>query len=297
MRFAIVPPYDRGVQADPDWMTRLADVAERLGFESLYLPEHAAVATGHAPEHHYTTDGGLGLPDDTPFPDPLAVLGHLAARTTRLRLGTGMLILPQHHPVLLAKRLATLDVLSGGRVQVGLGVGWMREELSALGVDPATRGRRADEAIQVLRALWRDDPADFRGEFFAFTGLRCFPKPVQPGGIPLHVGGQSEAAARRAGRLADGFHPLGVDGARLRRLTGVVRESAERAGRDPDRIELTLTCDLAAADDASVARAAAAGVDRLVLTCRGLSFERLAAALAQVAERNGLTTDGGGRAC
>ncbi|WP_238019294.1 LLM class F420-dependent oxidoreductase [Dactylosporangium sp. AC04546] len=288
MKFAVAPPYDRGAPADPRFMTELAETADRLGFESLYLSEHIVVVSDYERLHHYTPDGDIGLPDDTPFPDPLAVLGHVAARTERLRLATSVLILPEHHPVQLAKRLATMDVLSGGRLRIGVGVGWMREEMAALGVDYSSRGRRTDEAIRVLRTLWGTDPSDFAGEFFAFRGARCFPKPVQPGGVPIHVGGHSEAAARRAGRLGDGFHPLGVDLSVLPELTGVVRRHATLAGRDPDAIEVTLTVSLTATDPAFVRRATAAGVDRLVLSCRSLGLPEIRAEMERIAIEHGL---------
>ncbi|WP_327002614.1 LLM class F420-dependent oxidoreductase [Dactylosporangium sp. NBC_01737] len=288
MKFAVAPPYDRGAPADPRFMTGLAETADRLGFESLYLSEHIVVVSDYERLHHYTPDGDIGLPDDTPFPDPLAVLGHVAARTERLRLATSVLILPEHHPVQLAKRLATMDVLSGGRLRIGVGVGWMREEMAALGVDYSSRGRRTDEAIRVLRTLWSTDPSDFAGEFFAFRGARCFPKPVQPGGVPIHVGGHSEAAARRAGRLGDGFHPLGVDLSALPELTGVVRHHATLAGRDPDAIEVTLTVSLTATDPSFVRRATAAGVDRLVLSCRSLGLPEIRAEMERIATEHGL---------
>ncbi|GGM78165.1 LLM class F420-dependent oxidoreductase [Dactylosporangium sucinum] len=288
MRFAVAPPYDNGAPADPRFMTELAETADRLGFDSLYLSEHIVVVSDYERLHHYTPDGDIGLPDDTPFPDPLAVLGHVAACTERLRLATSVLILPEHHPVQLAKRLATMDVLSGGRLRIGVGVGWMREEMAALGVDYASRGRRTDEAIRVLRALWSSDPSDFAGEFFAFRGARCFPKPVQPGGVPIHVGGHSEAAARRAGRLGDGFHPLGVDLALLPELTGVVRHHATLAGRDPDAIEVTLTVSLTATDPSFVRRATVAGVDRLVLSCRSLRLPQIRAEMERIAIEHGL---------
>ncbi|MFD0664942.1 TIGR03619 family F420-dependent LLM class oxidoreductase [Thermocatellispora tengchongensis] len=207
MRFGIAPPYDTGVVADPAWMAAFARHADDVGFESIYLAEHLAVVAGYTRDHHYTGDGHMGLPDDTPFPDVLETLAYLAGQTGDLRLHTSVIVLPLHHPVHLAKRVATLDRLSGGRVTLGVGVGWMREEMAALNVDPASRGRRADEAIMALRAIWAEDPASFEGRFFRFSGLRSHPRPVRPGGPAIHIGGHSEAAARRAGRMGDGFHP------------------------------------------------------------------------------------------
>ena len=153
-----------------------------------------------------------------PSPIPLDLLAFLAGHTSRLGLATGVLVLPNHHPVVLAKRAATVDALSGGRLRLCVGVGWLREEIEACGVDFASRGRRADEQLAVLRALWADQPdgVSHHGEFFNFDNAMCYPKPVAGERLPVHIGGHSRAAARRAGRLGDGFQPLGVAGSRAR---------------------------------------------------------------------------------
>src|SRR5690606_37265318 len=142
------------------------------------------------------------------------------------RLATGVLVLPNHHPVPLAKRLATIDQLSNGRVRLCVGVGWMREEIEACGADFETRGRRTDEAIDVLRLLWSEhgpEGVSHTGEFFSFANAHSYPKPAQTRGIPIHIGGHSVAAARRAGRRGDGFQPLGVFGAELAALLDEMR--------------------------------------------------------------------------
>jgi len=208
----------------------------------------------------------MPLAEDCPVPDPLDLLAFLAARTERLVLATGILVLPLHHPVVLAKRLATIDVVSGGRVRLGVGVGWMREELESVGVDHATRGRRTDEAIAALRVLATADEATFDGEFFSFGPIVSRPRPVQPGGVPIHVGGHSPAAARRAGRLGDGFFPLGLDGPTLQDRLAQLRTAARAAERDPDDIELSLGGLLQACDDGAVEAARRAGAVRLVLS-------------------------------
>ena len=153
-----------------------------------------------------------------------------------------MLVLPNHHPVVLAKRAATLDALSGGRLRLCVGVGWLREEIEACGTEFASRGRRADEQLAVLRALWNVQPdgVTHRGEFFQFDNVVCSPKPITGQHLPVHIGGHSKAAARRAGRLGDGFQPLGVAGAQLAALLALMRDEAAAAGRDPGDIELTL---------------------------------------------------------
>ncbi len=267
MRFALLPPYRTGVTSDPMWMTAFARHAELCGFEALLAVEHVVVPVGYAARYPYSETGRMPLPDDVDIPDPLELLAHLAATTTRLRLGTGVLVLPEHHPLQLAKRLATLDRLSGGRAFVGVGVGWMDEELEALGIDPRTRGRRCDEAIAALRTIWSEDEPSFDGEFFRFSRARSHPKPVQRS-IPIHVGGHSAAAARRAGRLGDGWFPLGLEGDLYERRRDEVHAAAVEAGRDPATIEISLGGLLDATAGEQIDAARTAGAVRMVLSTR-----------------------------
>jgi probable F420-dependent oxidoreductase len=205
----------------------------------------------------------------------------VAAVTTRLRVATGILILPQRNPVTLAKELATLDVLSKGRVDLGIGVGWLEEEFDALGVPFEDRGKRTDEYVTALRALWTDDPATFKGEFVAFERCHSNPKPVQPGGIPIVVGGHSQAAARRAGRLANGFFPGRYRDEELRPLLETMRASATEAGRDPAAIEITAG---GALDLGGVQRFADLGVGRVVIPPLGFDLETLKSTIGNFAE-------------
>lgn len=266
MKLGVLPPYRTGVTADPAWMARFVRSVEAAGLESIYVVEHVVVPADYETRYPYSTTGRMPLPVDCPIPDPLELLAYLAAITERVVLGTGVLVLPEHNPVILAKRLATIDVLSGGRMRLGIGVGWMREEAEAVGIDPSTRGERTDEAIDALRVLWRDDEPSFHGRFSSFERAVCRPRPVQPGGIPIHVGGHSAAAARRAGARGDGYHPLGLEGEALAARLGEMRAAAVDAGRDPDAIEVTLGGLLADVDEAAVERARAAGAHRLVLS-------------------------------
>lgn len=236
-------PVAAGVTAQPDWMGEFARHAEECGFESIVAVEHAVVVSRYSSTYPYDSSGKMELADDCDIPDPLDLLTFLAARTTRIELATGVLVLPNHHPVVLAKRAATLDALAGGRLRLCVGVGWMREEIEACGVEFETRGQRADEQIDVLRKLWADSApggVDHDGKFFSFSGAMSYPKPPRANGIPVHVGGHSLAAARRAGRRGDGLQPLGVGGRELGKLIDVMREEAAGAGRDPDALEVTL---------------------------------------------------------
>jgi probable F420-dependent oxidoreductase len=210
----------------------------------------------------YAESGRVELAPDCPIPDPLELLAFIAGSTQTLGLATGVLVLPNHHPVVLAKRVATLDALSRGRLRLCVGMGWMREEIEACGVDFDSRGRRADEQLEVMRALWSGAPTSHAGEFFQFEHAVTRPAVRQ---VPIHIGGHSPAAARRAGRFGDGLQPLGVAGDELRDLVAVMSRSAEDAGRDPERLELTLGHLTTRVDTARAARLAEVGATRLVL--------------------------------
>ncbi|MEU6580547.1 LLM class F420-dependent oxidoreductase [Nocardia sp. NPDC046763] len=240
MKFAVLLPPASTRCADPGWIAGFAQHAEACGFESLVAIEHTVVIGGYRSTYPYDSSGKMELGDDCPIPDPLDLLAFLAGRTSRIGLATGVLVLPNHHPVVLAKRAATVDALSGGRLRLCVGMGWMAEEIQACGVDFDSRGRRADEQLEVLDKLWSAGPADHSGEFFAFEKAFSYPKPARADGIPLHFGGHSMAAARRAGRYGAGLQPLGVSGDRLHRLVDAMHAEAESCGRDPRRLELTL---------------------------------------------------------
>ena len=269
---------------DPDQMIAIARHAEACGFESLYFPEHIALYPG-------ATVGSAAIPPAVPIADPLVALSFIAAATKRILLGTGVLLVPHHHPVALAKRLATIDVLSKGRMRLlTVGVGALPGEAGAAGIDFASRGRRADEAIDVLRLLWSGDEngVSFDGEFFTFTNLCSFPQPLAPGTLPVHVGGSSLAAARRAGLRGDGYFPGG-------RLTpqerdsqlALMRTTAKAAGRDPGALEYTRWGSIeATASD--VAESAAQGITRLVVAPSSAEEPEQRDQISAFAERLGL---------
>jgi probable F420-dependent oxidoreductase len=211
--------------------------AEAAGFESLWGGEHVIMPSKIESSYPYTADGKIPAMPDTPIPDPLIWLAFAAAAAPSMRLGTCILIVPQRNPLILAKELATLDQLSGGNVELGLGVGWLEEEFDALGVPWARRGARNDEYIEAMRTLWSGPEVEFHGEFVDFPKVTCSPRPVQPT-IPILVGGDSDVAIRRAARLADGYFPGEGDVDRLAALITRVRQAAEDAGRDPDEIEI-----------------------------------------------------------
>src|SRR5262249_50299572 len=226
MKFAVIAPVAAGVTADPSWMSAFARHVEACGFDEVVAVEHPVLAATYDSVYPYDASGRVELAADCPVPDSLDLLAFLAGHTTTLGLATGVLVLPNHHPVVLAKRAATVDALSGGRLRLCVGVGWLKEELAACGAEFDSRGRRADEQLGVLRALWADQPqgASHHGEFFNFDNAMCYPKPIAGERLPVHVGGHTRAAARRAGRFGDGFQPLGVTGPQLASLIALMRE-------------------------------------------------------------------------
>ncbi|MCU1415642.1 MAG: fgd2 3 [Microbacteriaceae bacterium] len=226
---------------EPDRAAMVATIAEEAGFSTLWSPEHVVVPTEYDSSYGFSEDGKLHS-GDKDYPDPLIWLAYVAAVTKRIRLGTGILILPQHNPVVLSKRTATLDKMSDGRFVLGVGVGWFKEEFDAVGVEFSNRGKRTDESIEAMRAIWGNDVASYSGAHYSFAPLKSYPKPKR-GYVPVHIGGDSVVAARRAGRLGDGFFPAMWPTERVKRelpeLLSVMRASAAEAGRDADAIEVT----------------------------------------------------------
>lgn len=255
-----------GPFAQPDAAASFARAAEAAGFESLWTVEHVVVPKGYQSTYPYDPSGRMPGGEESAIPDPLIWLSYVAGATSTIRLATGILIVPQRNPVVLAKELATLDMMSGGRLELGIGVGWLEEEFDALGVPFAGRGRRTDEYIAAMRALWAQQPASFHGEHVDFTDCILLPAPAA-GSIPVHVGGHTEASARRAGRLGDGYFPGKGSHEELAHLFDVVRSTAEEHGRDPASIQLTSGGRGAVGSRAAqeVELLAAMGVSRVIL--------------------------------
>jgi len=263
------------VAVSPDQVLELVGKAEAAGYESLWTVEHVVVPQGYQSAYPYSKSGRMaGGVEDFAIPDPLVWLAFAAAATSRIRLATGVLILPQRNPVVLAKEVATLDVLSGGRFILGVGAGWLEEEFRALGAPFADRGDRVDEYVAAMRALWSQEVASFQGEFVSFADVFLRPRPVG-GSVPIVIGGHSRRAARRAGELGDGFYPASAAVDELPGLVAFARQTAERAGRDPDALEITMG---SRPDRDSVDRLGALGVDRVVVSAA--AGEEALAALA-----------------
>jgi probable F420-dependent oxidoreductase len=242
----------------------VAVAAEMRGFATLWAGEHVVMVDRPESRYPYSRDGRIAVPAEADWLDPLVALSFAAARTRRIGLATGVLLLPEHNPVLLAKQVASLDVLCGGRLTLGVGVGWSREEFDAMGVPFARRGQRAVEYLDAMRVLWREDVASFAGEFVSFSRVRVNPKPARNRRVPVVFGGNSDAALRRVATMGDGwygFNLSSIDAVRERMAR--LKELCREAGRD--RAEVRVAVAMESPQPQDVARLSDAGVSELVL--------------------------------
>jgi probable F420-dependent oxidoreductase len=261
-----------GPCASPQTAANVARAAEAAGFESLWTGEHVVLPDPQVPPSP--------LPPRTPMLDPAVALAFVAASTARIRLGTGIIILPQRNPVVLAKELASVDVLSGGRLLFGVGAGYLEPEFSALGAPFAERGARCDEYLDAIVALWTQPQPRFAGRYASFSGIDAQPRPVQRPHPPIHVGGQSPGAYRRALRRGNGWYGFALDLAGTRRCIDGLAQARSQVERPAalGRLEISITPPPSVKPD-DVPRYAELGVDRLALLLLGRSEAEL---LAQV---------------
>ena len=253
-----------GSGAERDVVDAVATAAERAGFATLWSGEHVVMVDHSASRYPYSADGQIAVPAEADWLDPMIGLSFVAAATSTIGIATGVLLLPEHNPVLIAKQAASLDKLSGGRFSLGIGVGWSREEFDALGVPFERRAARTAEYVEAIRTLWRDDVASFAGEFVGFDSVRVNPKPVRSEGIPIVLGGNSDAALRRVADWGDGWYGFNVDGpAAVAEHVSTIRARCDERGRDPSSLYLAVA--LRDPQRSDVAELAALGVDELVL--------------------------------
>jgi probable F420-dependent oxidoreductase len=230
-----------GAGARRDVIDEVAVNAERCGFATLWSGEHVVMVDRPDSRYPYSDDGRIAVPADADWLDPLVGLSFAAAATSTIGIATGVLLLPEHNPVLVAKQAATLDSMSGGRFTLGIGIGWSREEFDALGVAFERRGARTAEYVAAIRTLWRDEVASFDGEFVRFDSVRVNPKPPRDGRLPIVLGGNSDAALCRVAEWGDGWYGFNVDGvAAVSERVATLRSMCGQLGRDPGELHLAV---------------------------------------------------------
>src|SRR5919197_3253431 len=271
MRFGChLPVY--GPAATRETLLGFARRAEALGYDSVWASDHVVLPWRIASRYPYNATGDFPLPPATDFLEPLTALALVAGVTERVALGTTVLVLPHRHPLLAAKILATLDHLAPGRVILGAGVGWMREEIEALGAQYDRRGAWSDEAIRVMRTCWRDERAAHAGEFFRFDALACRPAPAR-GTIPVWIGGHTPRALRRVAELGDGWHAAFASAETLKDGLADLAAACRTAGREVKALTLSVRLGLPARHDVSalvreIRALAELGVSHVILESR-----------------------------
>ncbi len=274
-----------GATVEPGVLRAAAQAAERLGFATLWAPEHVVLVEEYASKYPYTDAGLFPGGSDIPIADPFTTLAFAAACTSTIRLGTGICLVPEHNPLILAKTAATLDRLSGGRVIFGAGVGWLAEEFAALGVPFEHRGARTREYVEVMRQLWAERSSSHAGRFVDFTGVTSFPKPANGSSIPVWFGGESEAALRRVASYGDGWIGFKVSPADAPQKIRRIEELLQAKGRSRADVTLSVSpyTERIVPDD--LKRYRDAGADEVALLLRGRphSPDDIVAALERMA--------------
>lgn len=268
--------------ATPELLRAIATEAEERGYATLWLPEHVVLFEEYRSRYPYSADGKAPVPAGSGMLDPLATLAFLAACTTTIRLGTGICVLPQRNPVYAAKDVCTVDWLSNGRMDFGVGVGWLQEEFDAVDVPWEDRGRRTDEYLDVVRALWTEDPSSFEGQYYSLPACNMFPKPVQAPHPPIHIGGESDAALGRVARHGQGWYSF--DRLPDRMAEGLARLDRALAAEGRDRSEVTVTVSpyFNPITPADIEAYAEAGVDQVTPLIFAFSADEVPAAFDQL---------------
>jgi probable F420-dependent oxidoreductase len=269
MKFAITA-MGSGSTTHPDNLVLVAQKAEELGYESLWCPEHLAVPLEMKSPYPYSDDGRFPGPANVGLHDPLIALAFVAGATSRIKLGTGIFVLPLRNPLAVAKAVASLDVLSRGRVLFGIGIGWLREEFEAVGVPWDDRAARTREWVAMLKALWSEETPSFAGRFHSFPALGFNPKPAQKPHPPIIFGGESRPALKRAAELGDGWYGSAYTPESVREKLLMLKGYAEAAGRDFATLEITVGLHRGQSPDRdTIKRFADAGVHRLIVFAPG----------------------------
>ncbi len=274
--------------ATPEYIQAMGSGAEERGFDSIWMAEHVVLFDEYASQYPYAADGKIPVPTESGMLDPFPALSFLAACTKTIRLGTGICLLPQRNPVYTAKEAATVDWMSNGRLDLGIGVGWLEEEYQALGVPFERRGARCRAYIDVLKTLWCDDVSEYEGEFYSLPATRQFPKPVQQPHPPIHFGGESDAALRRVADLGQGWYGFNQTAEQVTERIAKLTAMLEKRGRSREEIEVSICPYLLGASPEIIAGYEAAGVDRVILLAAAANTEAIPGALDGLAQLAGL---------
>jgi probable F420-dependent oxidoreductase len=251
---------------NPRYFQEVAIAADQLGYESLWMPEHLVFPQEMAGSPFVAGEGEAAhppVPPETPLFDVFTYLAFLAGQTSRIRLGTNVYLMGLRHPFIAARAIQTLDIVSGGRAEIGVGAGWLRSEWTAAGMDPRTRGRRLDEVLQVCKRLWCEEAVAHNGEFYQFASVKFEPKPLQRPHPPIHVGGESAAALRRVARHGDGWYGIGHTLESVQPVLKKLREITREEGRNPEELEIITAAEVSSRDE--LRRWEDLGVTRLVV--------------------------------
>lgn len=265
MKFGVFAPL-AGPFATGEYLNLLGPAVEERGFDSLWTAEHVVLFDQYASSYPYSADGKIPAPPDSGMLEPLTSLAFLAANTTKLRLGTGILLLPQRNPVYTAKETSNLDFLSGGRLDLGIGVGWLEEEFRVVHVPFKHRGARTRSYCEVLKRLWCDEVSEYKDEFYELPACRQYPKPVQQPHPPIHFGGESEAALGRVADWGQGWYGFNLEPDEFRERLGRLEELLAVRGRSRSDVQVSVSPYLKGADAEKVARYREAGADQVILT-------------------------------
>ena len=281
MDVGVFVPLGNG-NASPEILRAVGTEVEARGFESVWVPEHVVLFDEYESQYPYSPDGKFPGGADSGMLEPLTALTYIAAVTDRIRLGTGICLVPQRNPVYTAKQVTDLDNLSGGRVDFGIGIGWLREEFEALAMPFERRGQRADDHLEVMKSLWTEEISEFHGETYDLAPCRMYPKPIQTPHPPIHVGGESDGALRRVARLGQGWitfnrRPEDLPEP-LARLDAVLADH----GRSREDVVITACPYFHATTPEMVQQYAEAGVDRLIVLCLAFDVDTLKSQLDQL---------------
>ena len=248
----------------PEYIAAAATMVEKLGYDSFWVPEHVLFFPEYESKYPYSEDGRI-QGDPRSLLDPLTALTYVAANTSKIRLGTGICLVPQRNPVYTAKQVADLDYLSGGRVDFGIGIGWLKEEFNALGVPWTDRAGRTEECIGVMKTLWCDELSSFQGKYFSFEAAYQNPKPVQRPHPPLIFGGESRAALKRVATLGQGWFTFNVTPESLAQGIDILQPLLEEQGRTISDISISVTPDRKHINQESLKRFEELGAEQIIL--------------------------------